>query len=239
VQRLNWGDERPDKARRGRWTPQEIALLKDLYGLRNEAEIARELNRTPASVRRKAQSLFETAAKRHGPWTSKEVQKLKEYLGATVPDVIARILGRHPEEVHKQIFKLGRIRHGGRWTSEETRRFKRIYGTRSNESLALIFGRSEQSIKRHAESLHLGKDKAFLGKVQGKGTTRMPRWSEQELELLGRLYPTTPNLEIAEQLDRSIKSVVSKAHYMGLRKDIERLREMGRQNVSVRYRESR
>jgi len=239
VQRLNWGDERPDKPRRGRWSQQEIALLKDWYGLRNEEAIARELNRTPASVRRMAESLFETAAKRHGPWTSKEVQKLKKYLGATGPEVIARILGRDQGEVHRQIFELGRIQHSGRWTRDETRHFKRIYGTRSDESLALIFGRSEQAVKRHAESLHLAKDKAFLRKVQGSGSTRMPRWSEQELELLGSLYPTTPNLEIADQLKRSVKSVVSKAHHMGLKKDIERLREMGRQNVSLRYRRSK
>jgi hypothetical protein len=239
VQRLNWGDERPDKPRRGRWSPQEIALLKDWYGLVHEETIAREIKRTPASVRRMAQSLFETATKRHGRWTSKEVQKLKEYLGATGPEVIARILGRDPREVHKQIFKLGRIQQRGRWTRGETRRFKRIFGTRSDESLALIFGRSEQAIKRHAESLHLAKDKAFLRKLRGKGTTRMPRWSEQELELLCRLYPTTPNFEIANQLDRSVKSVVSKAHHMGLKKDIERLREMGRQNVSLRYHRSK
>jgi hypothetical protein len=32
-----------------------------------------------------------------------------------------------------------------------------------------------------------------------------------------------------------VKSVVSKAHNLGLKKDRERLREMGRENVRLRY----
>jgi len=63
----------------------------------------------------------------------------------------------------------------------------------------------------------------------------MPRWTDEELDLLRDLYPRVPNLEIAQKLNRSVKSVVSKAHHLGLKKELERLQEMGRQNVSLRY----
>jgi DNA-binding NarL/FixJ family response regulator len=63
----------------------------------------------------------------------------------------------------------------------------------------------------------------------------MPRWNASELEVLRALYPTRSNLEIALELQRSVKSVVSKAHHLGLKKEIERLREMGRENVRLRY----
>jgi hypothetical protein len=63
----------------------------------------------------------------------------------------------------------------------------------------------------------------------------MPRWDSEAIEKLRQIYPTTPNLEIARQLQRSVKSVVSKAHNLGLKKEAERLREMGRENVSLRY----
>ena len=43
------------------------------------------------------------------------------------------------------------------------------------------------------------------------------------------------NLELARTLGRSVKSVVSKAHNLGLKKDRERLRQMGRENVRLRY----
>jgi hypothetical protein len=63
----------------------------------------------------------------------------------------------------------------------------------------------------------------------------MPRWSNAELDLLRELYPRTSNLDIAQRLQRSVKSVVSKAHHMGLKKELERLQEMGRENVRLRY----
>ena len=84
--------------------------------------------------------------------------------------------------------------------------------------------------------LCLSKDKAFLRKVSGgKGSTRMPRWTGAELEVLHDLYPRQSNLEIAKKLNRSVKSVVSKAHHLGLKKDPARLKEMGQENVRLRY----
>ena len=84
----------------------------------------------------------------------------------------------------------------------------------------------------------MAKDKAFIRKISGEASTRMPRWSHEELEALRREYPVESNLEIARRLDRSVKSVVSKAHNLGLKKSSERLRRMGRENVSLRYTES-
>jgi hypothetical protein len=205
-----------------------------MYGLRDEKSIARELRRSPASVRRMAESLFRQADK-SGPWSAEEVRRLKKYLGATTSEVIARILGRRELEIREKVIELGRIQGGGKWTRDETLQLKRVYGTRSDEDLAVIFGRDVESIRSYAEELCLAKDKAFLKKVNGKGATRMPRWSEAELELLRKLYPVTSNLDIAQRLNRSVKSIVSKAHHVGLKKDVERLREMGRQNVSLRY----
>ena len=239
MQGWSWGAERPDSAephrpRRGRWSQAEVARLKDMYGLRDDEAIARELDRSPESIRRMAQSLFR-GVQRTGPWTAQEVEKLKQCLGATQPEVIARVLGRDLEEVQRQIFELGRIQHNGRWTRDEQMRLKRMYGTRSDEDLARIFGRGVEAIRRQATRLCLAKDKAFLKKRAGKGATRMPRWSREELELLRDMYPSHPNLDIAQRLNRSVKSIVSKAHHIGLRKDAARLQEMGRENVSLRY----
>jgi hypothetical protein len=52
------------------------------------------------------------------------------------------------------------------------------------------------------------------------------------------MYNTNSNLEIAQDLQRSVKSVVSKAHNLGLKKSSDRLQEMGRQNVDLRYKRS-
>lgn len=231
------GIERKIKARRGRWSAHEQARLKELWGLRDEAAIARELGRPVHSVRKMAEGLF-PVRQTTGPWTAREVQDLKKYLGATSRDVIARILGRAPEEVDQQIMELGRIQTDDRWARIEVAEFKRMYGTRTDEDLALVFGRPLDVIQALAHECALSKDKAFLRKLRGEPATRMPRWTEPELEILRDLYPRISNLEIAQKLNRSVKSVVSKAHNLGLKKDRERLREMGRQNVRLRYQES-
>jgi hypothetical protein len=229
-----WGREKSDRPRRGRWSQAEIARLRELYGLRDDEAIAKDLNRPVASVRKMAEQVF-PETKRTGPWTASEVQELKKYLGATSAQVIARILGRPEEEVRSQILGLGRIQRDEEWSQEDTAEFKRLYGTRTNKHLALIFGRSEAQIREFAEVLCLAKDKAFLRKLTDRPPTRMPRWTPEEIERLRETYPIHSNLEIAQELNRSVKSVVSKAHILGLKKDRARLQEMGRENVSLRY----
>lgn len=222
--------------RRGRWSQAEQARLRELYGLKDDSVIARELNRPVASVRRMAEKMF-ASPPRTGPWTARELQQLKRYLGASPPETIARILGRPVEEVQQRIQELGRIRIDRRWTREEVAEFKKIYGTRTDADLSRIFGRSEEAIQRLAHEHALAKDKAFMRKLSGESATRMPRWGASEIELLKREYPTRPNLDIAQKLGRTVKSIVSKAHNLGLKKSSGRLREMGRENVSRRYRE--
>lgn len=223
--------------RRGRWSQAEQARLKELYGLRDDTAIARELKRPVTSIRRMAEKLF-TGPQRSGPWTATEVMELRRYLGATSPEVIARVLGRPVQEVTERIFDLGRIKRDDSWPREELAEFKRIYGTRTDEDLSRIFGRSLEEIHTLAEEHALAKDKAFVRKLAGEAATRMPRWRDEELELLRRDYPVQSNLELARSLGRSVKSVVSKAHHLGLKKSTERLRTMGRENVSLRYQDT-
>lgn len=229
-----WGNDKASGPRRGRWSQAEIARLKELYGLRDERSIARELNRPVSTVRKMAESLYRRPEKT-GPWTAAELQQLKKFLGATTNEVIARILGRSEDQITQQIYELGRIQQSGRWTQEEIAEFKRLYGTRTDEDLALIFGRGIESVKRLGDRYCLAKDKAFVRRLTGSSATKMPRWSADEIKKLEELYPTHPNLEIAQMLGRTVKSIVSKAHNRGLKKEAERLREMGRENVSLRY----
>jgi signal transduction histidine kinase len=223
-----------EQKKRGRWSKAELARLRELYGLRDLAAIARELRRPVASVQQVAQRLFPPEIK-SGPWTASEVLDLKRYLRATSAEVIGRILGRSAAEVQTQIIELGRIEDRGAWGRAEFAEFKRIFGSRTDEDLSRIFGRGVEEIGRLAREHGLKKDKRFLRKLHGEQSTRMPRWKPEELEILRKAYPVESNLEIARRLGRSVKSVISKAHSMGLKKSTERLRAMGRENVSGRH----
>ena len=113
-------------------------------------------------------------------------------------------------------------------TQEQVQQLKLLYGRRSDRELAKHFGVTISHIEDTAHSLALGKDKAtFKGR-------RMPRWTEAQIAMLIDLYADTDNLEIARRVGRTVKSVSSKAHQLDLRKSRDRLRAMGRQNVSRR-----
>ena len=220
--------------KRGRWSPDELQRLEELYGRRDDAAIARELGRTVPSVRAQAQKLFGDR-QRSDPWTPEETERLKDYIGASSTDVIARIFGRHPREVSERIESLDSKVKSGDWARDEVQRLRQLYGRRTDQDLARILGRPVEEIEAKATEYALRKDKAFTRKLEGASATRMPRWTEAELQTLREVYPLRPNLEIAHQLKRSVKSVVSKAYHLGLKKDPERLREMGRENVALRY----
>jgi len=211
------------------------ARLRELYGLRDEAAIARELKRPIDGVVRVAASLFPALGSRSGPWTASEVRELKRYLGASSTAVIARILGRTVAEVQAQIMDLGQIERGDDWTRAEIVQLKRIYGSRTDEDLSRVFGRSIDEVRRFSAELGLSKDKRFQRKLRGERATRMPRWKAEELEFLRASYADTANLDIARRLGRSVKSVLAKAQLLGLEKSPDRLRAMGRENVSARY----
>jgi len=64
---------------------------------------------------------------------------------------------------------------------------------------------------------------------------KRPRWTREEVDVLRRLYRTRSNLEIARRLRRTLSSVVFKGFHLGLSKGMNRLREMGRENIRQRW----
>jgi hypothetical protein len=116
-----------------------------------------------------------------------------------------------------------------RWTADDLRILRTSFGTMDDVMIARALKRSEAQVRRKARELALAKDKrAFPGELA------MPRWTDAEIAKLRKLYPKTSNVEIARQLDRSLKSITSKACSLKLEKDRERLAEMGRENIRLR-----
>ena len=62
-------------------------------------------------------------------------------------------------------------------------------------------------------------------------------FADEELQNLERFFPFIPASELAQLFDgrHSTRSVQAKAQRLGIKKSADRLREMGRMNVSVRY----
>jgi hypothetical protein len=62
-----------------------------------------------------------------------------------------------------------------------------------------------------------------------------PRWTKAEVSALKRLYRSHSNSDIAKVLGRKVSSVVFKGHRLGLSKGVRRLREMGQENIRMRW----
>lgn len=221
--------------KRGNWSTHELERLRVLYPRAREESVARLLRRSVPSVQRKAQELFSMPAPAR-EWTAGDDLRLREGYGVLDLEALSLVLGRSTVDV------AGRIAHTRsnlhtewRWSRVEIAMLKRLYGSRRDEDLVVCLSRPIGQIRARAASLCLSKDKAFLAKA---GTVRqtMPRWGEPDVRLLRELYPSISNLELARRLNRSVASVANKANQLGLRKAPDVLEEMGRRNVSARYR---
>ncbi|MEZ5988312.1 MAG: hypothetical protein R3F30_04170 [Planctomycetota bacterium] len=231
--------------KRGNWSVEELGRLRAGYGRKPVSQLARELNRTPEAVLDRAHRLYPDAP-RPGALTRGEEATLRLMVGVADLATMARILRRAEAAVVAVLEDWAGRRRGGRFQPWELRHLRACWATRPDWALALVLGRDDEALRAKARELCLGKSKTLesvplpgferVVVLHPQPPLRMPRWTGVELDRLVALYPYRSNLEIARELDRSVKSVVAKAAELGLRKSRRRLREMGRENVSLRRR---
>jgi len=209
-------------------------MIRRKYARLPLAQLARQMQRTRPALEKRVQFLFQ-GARVKGRWSKQERVQLQSFLGVATTEQIAVILRRTQKDVTAAIGRLrNRTKTSTPLSNAELVEFKRVYGARTDADMTAIFGRTLEFIVDTAKRLYLAKDKAFLRK-RGDAHTEMPRWDLRSVSVLIEMYPLASNYEIAQQVRRSVKSVVSKAHTLKLTKDYERLRQMGRDNVAKRY----
>ena len=219
------------KLKRGNWSTHELERLRSLYPRSSEKSVARLLRRSVPSVHLKAQDLFSGPRTRRA-WTAEDDLRLREGYGVLDFPALCLVLRRQGPDVLARIERLRtNLRTRQPWTRTEVGLLKRLYGSRSDTDLVVGLSRPIGEILAKSKALCLSKDKNFE-----KSSSAMPRWRAFELELLKRVYSHSSNLELARRFSRSVASVANKASQLGLKKDSAVLREMGRRNVSCRYR---
>ena len=114
------------------------------------------------------------------------------------------------------------------WTADQLLRLRQLHGSKANEDVGERIGRTAAEVAAKAAELALEKNKRVF-----KGIP-MPHWTKLEIMKLRTLHPMASNVEIAKILGRSARSVASKAHHLGIRKDPKRLSRMGREVVQLR-----
>lgn len=229
--------------RRGNWSVQELARLRQLLPWRGVVATAALLRRSPESVERKAIELLRVPARR-GAFAPADDQLLRDAWGAVDARLLGVLLGRTPAEVRARAADLRARPQAGPWSPRERLRLKRLYGTRSDADLEVCMLRRAADVSAMARALCLAKDKRHAAAARPAGAaagdsaprTRMPRWAAAEVARLRELYPSQDNLAVAQALGRTVTSVANKANQLGLHKDGAVLAAIGRANVSRRYR---
>jgi len=216
---------------RGRWSEHTINLLKRYYGRRPATWIASHIGRTVECVHRQAVKQFTTRAVE---WSALDDSIVRAGLMRRASRLeIARRLVVSQEELDRRVEALRSAALDGPLRREHEEDFKRCYPSVLDSDLIAVFAITQVNIEEAAQRFQLRKSKGMLAPLGL--VTVMPRWTPSELTLLKREYAGTANVSIAKMLGRSVKSVVSKAHHLGLKKSEERLRSMGAENVRRRY----
>lgn len=215
--------------RRGNWSAPELMRLRELFPRLPPERVARLLDRTVASVLRRARRMF-ARERRDGPWSEADDAVLRQAIGVHDLDTLALLVARAPEDVATRLQEFRRAPRRGPWSDAEVALLRRVYGTRGADDLGLCLCRSVADVEAKARELCIGKDKAAAHDVP----LSMPRWSAESVARLRELYASHDNLEIARILGRTVSSVANKASQLGLSKGRAALRRMGRANVGRR-----
>ncbi len=210
------------------WTEEETALLRQLWPDRTLSELAGILKRAPRAIRSKARRLglrrrpmvaADSGDKEEGiasrerkskrpaprPWSEEEVKCLKHMYPTSSPEKIAKNLDhRSVASIKNKACELG-LTERRVWTAEEDNLIREYYylGLSWRES-AKRLNRSKTGVRLRARALGL----------QRKGSRS---WTQREDECLREHWSKRDAGELAEQLDRTVRAVLTRAYRLGLR----------------------
>jgi glucan-binding YG repeat protein len=115
------------------------------------------------------------------------------------------------------------------WDQDSVNQFRRDYPARTDDELCQMYNTNLHKVQQLAMQYRLGKDKRVL-----LGVVKMPRWTKEQIEILKKLYKDNDNITVAKAVGKSVKAVVSKAFFLGLKKTKDQLTKTAKKNVSYR-----
>jgi hypothetical protein len=191
------------------WTSEDIAILRKLYPVETNVQIAKLLGKTRSTVVRMAQKsglteLFKKPGpSKEAPWTVVEDAFLKEHIYTWPVEKISKKLGRGVSSVKNRAWKKRWLKQY-RWTKQDIAQLQYLLPRCSNEEIAAKLGRGVEAVK--AKRKRLGLKRQF--------------WTKQVLAILKKFYPIETNVDVAKRLGKSPPTIAYKARKLGLKKSI-------------------
>lgn len=150
-------------------------------------------------------------------WQQVEDEFLRKHYSTMRAADIAQHLGRGATSVHVRARQLGiplAESYGARqirWSAADERMLRKYYGKMVIEDLADQLGRSVKAVHAHARDLGLS--------LRAANPALPQLWTSKEDATLRRLFQIRTNPQIAELLGRPLRSVISRAKKLGLKKE--------------------
>lgn len=145
----------------GKWSAEEVRLLKKLLPNTPPREIAEKLGRSMSAVRYKRCLIGIRYP--HNLWSEGEIKLLKELYPGNGSKVLARKLGRSVDAVRQRAHKTGLKRIGRRpnrrWSEGEIKLVKKLFPGQGPHEIARKLSRSAATVSQKAYEMGLTKQK--------------------------------------------------------------------------------
>lgn len=187
---------------KSKWTQREIDYLKLNWGNLKPCELAATLNRTEASINKKASRLG--FAVKLVDWSKEEVDYLTEHWETLPRSVLAKSLNRTERAVVTKAQKIGlKFPESNHWSKKDIEYLKEAFGNLSCSVLASSLCRSEESVKKKAQQLRLEPKHARF-------------WNQEDTEYLIEHWGKSEFHTLKKRLKRSSGAIKRKAGELNL-----------------------
>ncbi len=192
-----------------RWTPAELAMLKEHYEKTYMRDMLKLLPRhTKSSISAKAKQLGLKNIYATCDWTKQELTKLREGLknGLNYRQVTETLPGRTIYSVKAKAKKLGLATKDWTWAKDDIAYLRKNYGKIPTKDIASHLNRSYSAIKAAAIKYKVTSEKT--------GVT----WTEDMVAYLKENYNSKTRVELSQILGVSRTAISCKANALGIQK---------------------
>lgn len=187
--------------RNNKLTIEEKEYIKNNYNKYTVRELAKQINRSEATISRVANELG-MSKQIHKSWTDDEENYLfNNYLSMTAEE-LAKNLNRGVVSVRAHLQDLGLIK-GTKWTQEEEKYLTDNYQNMDYFSIGKVLNKTDGVIRAKCNDLNL---------------VKLDRWSKEDEEILKSVYYKMKTKDIAKLLNRTHNAITIHARKLGLKK---------------------
>jgi hypothetical protein len=201
------------------YTPGEDKAIRECWREGRDVQaLARELQRSPGSVRLRAQTLGVHNPARRRRWHDYEDAAVRDGYarGLTCREIALELPGRSAAAVAARAAKLGLATYGRAWTARDDRSLRMIVLEAVElERAAQLLARTPDALRARARKLGLELPRSQRAHHAGR------RWTgaeDEQLRLHAGLNPAT----LAGLLERSPEAITQRLRRIGLRETRER-----------------